>query len=262
MNKETQQMLAELTNNFYAAQSKSFSATRHSAWQGWARCVEAIADYCDASALCVLDVGCGNMRFERYLAGALLQHKIAFETIDNCPELIPEDLPAVRISHHEIDVVGALIEGKQPWSGRIAPVDVACSFGVMHHVPGEQNRAAFLKVLLNSVKPGGLVMVSLWRFMEVPALAAKAHEMLLEALHDEELCATLRVQLFELARQNDYLLGWQNKPGAYRYCHSFKDEDIACLLAALGPDAKPVERFRADGRSGDANEYLILQRVS
>ena len=59
--------------------------------------------------------------------------------------------------------------------------------------------------------------------------------------------------------EGDYLLGWRNTPGAYRYCHSFSDEEIDSLVASVADKAQCVARFRADGRTGNLNEYLVLQ---
>lgn len=270
----TQKELVALTTAFYAAQAQSFSDTRHAPWPGWERCAGLIGTHCMGDELRILDVGCGNMRFEKYLSEALSQRSLVFETVDNCETLIPKDLPVAQITHHECDVIGALIDGacqvdpressesSSSWGVKIAPVDAVCAFGVMHHVPSEQNRIALLRALLNSTRPWGFAIVSLWRFMEVPALADKARETLGFAKADENLPADLRDQLDGLAAQNDYLLGWQNISGAYRYCHSFCDADIDVLIASVADKAKLIERFCADGRTSSANEYLIFQRVN
>lgn len=261
MDIQTQKELAALTTHFYAEQATSFSDTRHAAWPGWESVVNLVEAERPGDSLRVLDVGCGNMRFERYLDEALAARQLAFDTIDNCAALIPSDLPAEKITYHEQDIVSSLIEGDDPLVYFAGTFDVAVSFGVLHHVPAEENRKALLQGLLNSVKPGGLVAVSLWRFMDVPALAQKALETLEFARADASLPASLRKQLDALAQQNDYLVGWQNKPGAYRYCHSFTDADVDALVAAVADKATLIERFCADGRTGDANEYLVFKRL-
>lgn len=258
----TQKELTALTTHFYAVQAESFSDTRHAGWPGWERVAWLIRTHCMGDELRILDVGCGNMRFEKYLSEFLSQRSLVFETVDNCAALLPEDLPVAQVAHHEVDVVSAIIENRQPWGAEIALVDAACTFGVMHHVPDEHNREALLKSLLKSVRPWGFVIVSLWRFMEVPVLADKALETLELAKIDEALSYNLRSQLDELASQGDYLLGWQNKPGAYRYCHSFSNADADALIASVADNAKLIERFRADGRTGDANEYLVFQKTN
>ena len=58
----------------------------------------------------------------------------------------------------------------------------------------------------------------------------------------------------------DFVLGWQDRPGAYRYCHHFSAAEIDRLVDAV-PEARLVARFGADGRTGTLNEYLVLRRV-
>lgn len=65
--------------------------------------------------------------------------------------------------------------------------------------------------------------------------------------------------IFQQFNEGDYLLGWRNLPGVYRYCHSFSDEEIDSLVTLVADKAKCVARFRADGRTGGLNEYLVLQ---
>ena len=48
--------------------------------------------------------------------------------------------------------------------------------------------------------------------------------------------------------------------GAYRYCHSFADSEIESLIADVANCALLVDRFKADGRTGDSNEYLVFRR--
>lgn len=100
------------------------------------------------------------------------------------------------------------------------------------------------------VRPGGFVIVSLWRFLENPLLARKA-----EATHERAL-AELGLPPLDAG---DRLLGWRDEPGAYRYCHSFTDGEVDALAASVGRAATEVARFRADGRDGALNSYLVLQ---
>lgn len=80
--------LNDLTSDFYAREAASFSATRQAPWHGWEKAWELItahdavqgpfpshaARVPDDSAgdsgapLTILDLGCGNLRFERFLA--------------------------------------------------------------------------------------------------------------------------------------------------------------------------------------------------
>ena len=60
------QMLCQLNNDFYRDQAVSFSDTRHAKWPGWERCLKAVSSvFLDQSNSVVLDVACGNLRFEK-----------------------------------------------------------------------------------------------------------------------------------------------------------------------------------------------------
>ena len=65
-----------LTAGFYARYGESFSTTRTGGWPGWSRLegpLRAVARRAadEGRALRVLDLGCGNLRFERWLEGLL-----------------------------------------------------------------------------------------------------------------------------------------------------------------------------------------------
>ena len=66
----------------------------------------------------------------------------------------------------------------------------------------------------------------------------------------------------------DHLIGWQNDRHAYRYCHHFDDQQITDLVRGVRTfyksgevPVRELERFHADGRSGELNRYVILKRL-
>ena len=332
MNESFARALRQLNNRFYQEQAASFSNTRQAAWPGWERCLEHIANHLalNTSAehgtkrpLSILDVACGNLRFEEFLARSLPQGSFTVTALDTCDDLLPEEpLPNVRYQH--CDIIDALLGGTlsstlrqeprssdstaaalastspvstiaspapdssalaspesasaesasavlassaptssvpaspESMSAALAPehhlYDCVVSFGFMHHVPGTQWRERFLNTLIDVTEPGGLICLSLWRFMDNEALAEKAHRTHRSGTQELSLDAAQ----FE---PSDYLLGWKNKPGAYRYCHRFTDSEVDALLASTGGKAKCLARFRADGRSDNLNEYLILRKT-
>lgn len=96
--------------------------------------------------------------------------------------------------------------------------------------------------------------MSLWQFMNNAALAAKVratHAQASEALG-------LAADAFD---EGDYLLGWKNVEGVWRYCHHFSDEEVGRLIDAVSSRARLVDVFEADGRTGAMNKYLVLQRI-
>ena len=230
----------------------------------------------------ILDVACGNVRFKGFLERALPNMTWDYHAVDACEQLV--GAPA-GVAFTPCDIVSALIEGRalpfvpRGFEGKgVASVsgssigdaceDTACRgagsdgvnadltvcFGFFHHVPGREARERLLRALCAATVSGGLVAVSLWRFMDEPGLAKKAHESHEAALkHFAEQGLCLRLDA------NDYLLGWQQAQGVFRYCHHFTDEEVKALAASVNDIAQLADCFRADGRTGSLNEYLVFR---
>lgn len=200
----------------------------------------------------------GDRPFGRYLAEMLPQAEVRAYAyaVDGCDELASgADGPAFPVAYESSDIVGGLIAGAPLCELHHAPqVDMAVSFGFLHHVPGERLRIRVLEGMVDAVRPGGCAAVSLWQFMNNAALAAKVratHAQASEALG-------LAADAFD---EGDYLLGWKNVEGVWRYCHHFSDEEVGRLIDAVSSRARLVDVFEADGRTGAMNKYLVLQRI-
>lgn len=291
------QMLCQLNNDFYRDQAVSFSDTRHAKWPGWEHCLKVASPvFLDQSNSVVLDVACGNLRFEKFLASQLPERQIQVWALDSCDELLPQtcagtlvkkvnadtlpkeerahiaektcavDVTAapdvtdatdahLQINYLHCDVMEAIGSSKAFAHG-IPQADISVSFGFMHHVPLPEWRVQLLNSLIEATKPGGFVCVSFWEFLADEGLAAKAYK-----THERALVELGPVWGFSSADFNDgdFLLGWRNTPGAYRYCHSFSTSEVDALIATVSHRAECVARFRADGRTETLNEYIVLQ---
>ncbi len=253
MDIKTAHTLNEVTARFYAQEAGSFSSTRQAPWEGWRRLLGLMPSA--PAQLAVLDVGCGNLRFERFLNAELPDTQIVVDALDNCPALAEASASlSATVRFRDADVMAALERDElAPPLGASGEHDLAVSFGLMHHVPLASWRSALMRALVRSCAPGGLVAVSFWQFMKSERLARQAHAA------TERGQAELGIRLASDA--GDWLLGWQGKPGVYRYCHSFDDDEIASLAqtAALA-GARLITRYEADGPSSDLNGYVVLQR--
>lgn len=272
MNTETARALCDITSAFYRDNAASFSSTRHSAWAGWERALDQAGFTMNKPPAQVLDVACGNMRFLDFLEKRYPECSFDYRAVDNCSALAggaehgeapgADDSAAASkrastVHFAGIDIAGALLGKGQQHTLAAAlrgdPLaDLAVCFGFFHHVPTMPAREDLLRALVGSVRPGGTVVVSLWQFANSPDLARRARE--------TNARARAELGLSQLDA-GDYLLGWQNKPGAYRYCHSFTRQEADALVASVEGKAEPVARFEADGRTGNLNAYLVLRRV-
>jgi SAM-dependent methyltransferase len=291
MDEKTARMLCEINNSFYRDNAASFSATRQRPWPGWTACLEQMGGI-GARGLWahaphardgsrefrVFDLACGNLRFEDFLANALPDARVAVYAVDNCNALLPWGAPhggqagggaaggaqagaphaphtphggQPHITYQNLDILEALHSGKRLSDCIAAPrCELSVSFGLMHHVPLPEHRAAILAALVEQTRPGGLVAVSFWQFLNDEARARKA-----QATHARALQELGLPQLGD----NDFLLGWQNAPGTYRYCHSFTDAELDQLAQSVAEHASTLARFAADGSTGKLNSYLLLR---
>ncbi|MCL2025060.1 MAG: class I SAM-dependent methyltransferase [Coriobacteriia bacterium] len=263
MNAETIKILCALNNDFYRSHGASFAASRQHAWDGWQRCIETVCEGLgDCSALTVFDLACGNRRFETFLATALPEVARTFYAVDNCEEMATAYCPTSHYRHLDIlDILQRNLPLNEQFEA--PPCDLSVAFGFMHHVPTQAYREEVLRSLIAQTRPGGYAIVSFWQFLTNDRLRTKAQATHREALHTRPpiLVPLDPAQLDD----GDYLLGWQDTPGAYRYCHSFSEAEIDQLVStavsqtAVTPRATVVDRFTADGRTNNLNTYLILQ---
>ena len=311
--------LNDLTSDFYAREAASFSATRQAPWHGWERVWKLITahdavqnpfpshaarvpddDTGDSGApLTILDLGCGNLRFERFLAERT-NAPLRVTALDNCPDLASPEIGALSaafphslrsssaasktkeedasgqganppektiVDLRALDIVESLLDGT--FADRLPrnSHDLAVAFGLMHHLPTFALRARVLEGLLGSLRPGGFAVVSFWQFLNDPRLAAKAATVTAEGR---------AAHCLPTFHENDFLLGWQHAEGVYRFCHHTPEDEIDALLAAIREPSAPstsgrtppaplpfreIARFSADGKLGNLNRYLILQRL-
>ena len=253
----TAERLSYVTSEFYSQQTQSFSATRQAPWQGWQKCLEVMPQLLSGEKPTVLDVGCGNLRFARFLRDEAGIVPVKYFAVDNCKPLVESgetNAQTPQVTFIELDVIKSLLDNTLSSRLTVPACDLVVAFGFLHHVPGAQKRIQLLRTLLEKTKPGGFVCVSFWQFMNSQKLAAKAQETTAQGLR------ALGIDASDL-EQNDYLIGWQDKADTWRYCHHFLQEELDELLASLGPDVHVCAQFSADGKDNNLNRYVILQRV-
>ncbi len=254
------QRLAQLTEAFYAQVSDSFSSTRQDAWPGWQRVLhEAELNRAAANAkdacIRVLDLACGNLRFERFLSTELVAtgtyKQIDVHALDSCDKLASTlPIEGVHVHYTHLNVSKALFEKSLQEQLGHATCDLAVCFGFMHHVPLPQHRVQLLRALAHATAPGGMVAVSFWQLSKSERLLRKARETTPRAAKQLGLPGL---------EANDYLLGWQNSTDVWRYCHDFAEWEIDELAARAHDLAREVARFSADGTTGNLNRYLVLR---
>lgn len=260
MNKNIAKKLCDINTAFYLTQAQSFSATRSRGWEGWDRCVQIFNNIPYTS---ILDLACGNMRFENYLIQTLTSSKqdsnsITFYAVDNCDALAAQNSLAYdtkkQVDYQSLNIIDTLLS-QQDLSLAIKSdaCDIAVCFGFMHHVPGQDTRDAVLEALICHTKAEGLIVLSFWQFMKNENLARKA-----EVLKDKAM-QQLNITDNQLD-PGDYFLGWKDTEGIYRYCHNFNEDEVGAMVKRFEDQVEVVDSFYADGKSHDLNLYLVLKK--
>ncbi len=232
MDESTIRRLNAINRRFYERTVVAFDATRQQPWAGW----NALRP-CLKAGMRVLDVGCGNGRFGTFLARQLGEAGFTYTGIDSSAALLErarQMLAGVDARLELRDLV------EQPLAEHAASFDLVALFGVLHHMPGAARRLELMRQLAGVVAPGGLLVFTEWRFMDVPHLSQRVI-----AWGDD----------FEV-EPGDYLLDWRRGETALRYCHAVDAAEHARLVAATGMPL--VSEYPADA----ANWYTLLKKMA
>lgn len=257
MDRCTQLALNRINQRFYAAIAHEWTDKRRHAWPGFDRlwrtscAARPVGLNCHLS---VLDVGCGDGRFAQFIAEQEdLQARagaLTYVGIDDNAALL-ERARARQIGSafhfHSADFVATPIDsclGTQTF-------DLIVLLGVLHHIPGHEQRAQLLRALGEHLNPRGQLAVTVWRLDEDPRFASRVVSFEAYNQHAAEAIALNQLE------PGDTLLRWGGRATQPRYCH-FPD---AAELQRLIEKSGLVERvrFRADGHQGRLNEYLSLE---
>jgi tRNA (uracil-5-)-methyltransferase TRM9 len=248
MNETTIQRLNAINRDFYQVTAESFSETRPNAWPGWKVLLPYFNFEAKGKPYSVLDVGCGNGRFGTFLAD-YLEAPVIYTGMDNNALM----LKFAGETLHSLDNIVASVEQRDvvldpPTTGEY---DVVAMFGLVHHIPGNENRQAFMRKMAARVKLGGFLVFACWRFYEFERFKNRVI-----AWPDD---------LSSIVEPHDYLLDWRRDvvkgsgEFAQRYCHYVDNDEHAALIAASGLQA--VHTFRADGFTSTVNRYTLLKRA-
>jgi tRNA (uracil-5-)-methyltransferase TRM9 len=235
--------LLEINRRFYSQFSADFSDSRSSERLN----IEVWRAYLSDN-IRLLDVGCGNGRLAEALERA--GYTLDYLGIDNSPELIAiaekncAGLQHVRARFKLLDIT------TPNWAETLrasAPFDLVAALAVLHHIPGFDLRANVLRAVHTLLKPGGLVVLSNWQFLNDERSRKKLAS--LDGVLVEKLMLSSRLE------PGDYILDWKRGGVGYRYVHLVTEAEVENL--ARGSGFKVIEQFLADA---DLNLFSILER--
>lgn len=260
MNASTSERLNAVNREFYASHASAFDASRNHPWPGWRRALGWANGKAIRGSLEVLDVGCGNGRFAAFLLDGTRNSPndplaVTYTGVDQSPELLSiasegrADKETAGLKWIESDVLA----GKPGSALPPGPFDLVVAFGLLHHVPGIDQRKQLVAALGERTGPGGHLIFTVWQFGRTKRFEGHVIPWEKYNAESEHPIATDELE------DGDYLLSFGETANPPRYCHHCDDSEFADLVAATG--LRLVDDFEADGRSGDLNRYAVLQRT-
>ncbi|HMT20024.1 MAG TPA: methyltransferase domain-containing protein [Promineifilum sp.] len=222
--------LVELNSDFYERMAESFSATRLGFQPGFER----LSAYVTVSAR-VLDVGCGNGRFARFLAERV--GPVDYTGVDFSEQLLQTaaGLPGHYI-RRDLTQLGCLSD--------LGEFQVITCLSTLQHIPGQAIRERLLREMGERLAPGGCILMCNWQFLDSPRQRRKVRPWAEAGIRSEQV------------EPDDYLLSWERGGSGLRYvaCIDFSATVALCESAGL----RVTDSFRSDGREGNLNLYTVL----
>lgn len=242
MDQATILKLNQINYDFYELEAESFSRTRQRAWTGWEKWWQIVSPTLPLKPK-VVDIGCGNGRLQHFLA-THSQNSFKYLGLDASAALlkIAKNGPVQNNTRLvEVDMLGSQIDKYLPEDH----YDLAAMFGVIHHVPGQNNRLQIAKKAWRSVKTGGWLAINFWQFGVDQKYLNKVIPWFEVGVNTKDL------------EEGDILLPWQNSRHR-RYCHYCLKREIDQLTTF--PAVEERQTFLADGQSQRLNRYVLLRK--
>jgi len=238
MEDEVRQTLIELNREFYKQFARTFAESRARPQPGFFRLLEHIRPENKR----LLDVGCGEGRFGRFLLTNAPVMK--YTGVDFTEKL----LQYARAGHAGTSgLQGTFLFrdlGEPECLDGLGKFDVIVCLATLQHIPGKRLRSQLLAEMGAHLVVNGRILLSNWQFLSSDRQRRKIMDWSEAGLSREDVEA------------NDYLLSWQRDGLGFRYVAQLDETVIEDLASAAG--LRIIDQFRSDGREGDLNLYSIL----
>jgi SAM-dependent methyltransferase len=225
--------LVALNEVFYSRFAAPFVASRARAQPGFAR----LLPYVAAGQPRVLDVGCGDGRFGRFLADQGVNAE--YVGVDFSAGLLGAAHGPGRFVRRDLSRAGSLDD--------LGQFDLVVCLATLQHIPGRDNRARLLAEMAARLGPGGHVALANWQF-----IASERQRRKIRPWAEADIPA-------DGVETGDYLLSWQRGGYGLRYVALLDEAETQRLADAAG--LRVVAQFHSDGREGDLNLYTVVTRA-
>jgi tRNA (uracil-5-)-methyltransferase TRM9 len=240
--------LNAINRRFYEERAAEFSATRERPWTGWTELLDRVEPLLTRPPS-VLDVGCGNGRFARFLEQRGLS-PFSYWGIDASLLALDEARSRFGARDDRFFLRHDFVEAEFPVPAELSQklFDLVAVFGVLHHVPGRLERLSLARKLARKLASGGVLVLTAWRFDRYERFVRR----LLTWREYLDLTG-IDLDVSDLER-GDYVMTWGAAPPGFRYCHALQEDEEEEIVRAL--DLELVARFDAEN---EPNRYFAFQ---
>jgi SAM-dependent methyltransferase len=226
MNNKGIREIIEINKDFYSKHNESFDKSRSFGfWEGFEDLLEVIPEN-----LKILDLGCGNARFLKFLLEKNFTIK-EYLGIDNSVEFTEKNSENYKnFNFKNLDVITDLNMIQENFS-------LITAFGITHHIPNKEFRKEWFSKIEDMAIRGGFIILSFWNF--------------------DRNKSDINFQPKTYKMENgDYFLGWKDNFSSHRFCHYFSTLEINEIILCF-KNSTLIKQF-----DKDQNTYLILQKNS
>ncbi len=237
MRTETREQLLAINRAFYAELAEPFAQSRAAPQPGFAALLKHMPSTCRR----VLDVGCGEGRFGRFVLQA--HPDLAYVGVDNSDRLLAAaeaSIPGATFFRRDVSRVGALQD--------LGHYGLVACLAVIQHIPGRDERVRLLRELCARLAPQGRLALSTWQFLDSERQRRKIVPWNSAGVDEAEL------------EPHDYLISWRSGGYGVRYVSYIDPQEMSHLAADAGMTV--VHSSRSDGQEGNLNLYTVLVRTA
>jgi len=232
MDRKYAEYLLEKTKEDYNLLAEDFSRTRSVVWEE----LGLLGKYISSGDK-ILDLGCGNGRLLQIIG----ERGIEYFGVDTSEKLIR--IAREKYPNHNFQTADAL---SLPFSDNF--FDKVYSIAVLHHIPSGEFRSKFLKEAKRVLKPGGLLVLTVWNLWQI-----KTAWKILVKNTAFKLLGKSKLDF------KDILYPWKNSKGKIiiqRYFHLFTKGELEPLFKKTGLKIKETGFLKREKERG-SNIYIV-----